>query len=247
MSHSNQLHLPDHVTPLDRQEDFNFACHKGVSCFTECCRMLELALTPYDVLRLRKGTGLSSSQLLERYIIEEQDPGEAFPRFYLTMVDDGRASCVFVSQQGCTVYQHRPGACRTYPLGRAMERTAGSKVKEHFVLIKEEHCRGFQEPDIQNGEQYSIQQGLESYNRLNDAVADILQHETIRKGFIPSAKQVEHFVLALYNLDEFRAVAFQDQLGGLSLTAGEKKQLIDDEKLLLFSIDWLKQQLFSPF
>ena len=101
---------------------FTFACHPGVPCFTDCCRMLELALTPYDVLRLRKATGLTSRELLENYIITEQDPGEPFPRFYLTMVDDGRASCVFVSPQGCTVYPHRPSACRAYPLGRAAVR-----------------------------------------------------------------------------------------------------------------------------
>ena len=132
--------LPRHITKLGRSETFTFSCHKNVKCFTECCRMLELALTPYDVLRLRLATGLTSGQLLDEYIIIEQDQGEPFPRLYLTMVDDGRASCVFVSAQGCTVYPHRPSACRAYPLGRlsyaaktVLWRSISSSCKKHTV------------------------------------------------------------------------------------------------------------------
>ena len=32
---------------------FSFACHPDVPCFTKCCSDLDLALTPYDVLRLK--------------------------------------------------------------------------------------------------------------------------------------------------------------------------------------------------
>ena len=165
--------------------------------------MLELALTPYDALRLRKATGLTSGQLLDSHIIIEQDPGEPFPRFYLTMVDDGRASCVFVTDQGCAVYKHRPSACRAYPLGRAVMRQETGAMEEHFVLMKEDHCLGFHEPISQNALMYSQDQELLTYNRFNDAVATILQHDSIRKGFIPSAKQIDLFILALYNIDSF--------------------------------------------
>lgn len=244
---TEQAHLPQHITRLDRQDTFTFSCHKNVRCFTDCCHMLELALTPYDVLRLRKATGLTSEQLLESHIIIEQDPGEPFPRFYLTMVDDGRASCVFLTEQGCDVYEHRPAACRAYPLGRAVMRHENGAMEEHFVLIKEEHCLGFQEPISQNALQYSRNQELPLYNRFNDAVAAILQHDSIRKGFIPSAKQIDLFVLALYNIDTFRKLAQNDQLDAVALTTTEKDALLQDEELLLFAIDWLSRQLFAPF
>ena len=210
--------------------------------------MLELALTPYDVLRLRMATGLTSEQLLERYIIIEQDPGEPFPRFYLTMVDDGRASCVFVADQGCTVYEHRPAACRAYPLGRAVIREVNSStMEERFVLMKEEHCQGFQEPVVQNAQQYSTDQELLTYNSFNDTMTAILQHDSIRKGFIPSAKQIDFFVLALYNIDVFRKMLLNDRIDSITLTPTEKSRLNDDEELLLFSINWLGQQLFAQF
>lgn len=240
--------LPKHVTRLARSEDFSFSCHKDVKCFTECCRMLELALTPYDVLRLRLATGLTSGQLLDEYIIIEQDPGEPFPRLYLTMVDDGRASCVFVAKNGCTVYAHRPSACRAYPLGRAVMRGENGAGEEHFVLMKEPHCEGFAEPVSQNAERYSIDQDLVTYNRFNDAVAVIVQHDLIRKGLILSAKQTDLFILALYNIDTFREMVLTDQFASITLAPSDKIDLQhDDEKLLLFGIDWLQQQLFEPY
>ena len=246
-----QMTQPDHskqrVTALDSTDTFSFSCHKGVKCFTECCRMLELALTPYDVLRLRIATDLTSAQLLANYIIIEQDPGETFPRFYLTMVDDGRASCVFVAEEGCTVYKHRPAACRAYPLGRAIKRNDNGTVEEHFILVTEAHCQGFQEPVEQNTLQYSIEQELQTYNRFNDAVAVILQHDAIRKGFIPSAKQVDLFILALYNIDTFREMMLNDQIDSLTLTPAEKNRLENDEDLLIFAIDWLVKEIFAPF
>lgn len=209
--------------------------------------MLELALNPYDVMRLRTATGLTSKQLLDDYIIIEQEPEEPFPRLYLTMVDDGRASCVFVADQGCTIYEHRPAACRAYPLGRAVMRDENGAMKEHFVLMKEDHCHGFHEPVVQNARQYSTEQELLVYNRFNDAVAVILQHDYIRKGFTPSSKQIDLFILALYNIDTFREMILNDQLHAINLTQTMRHRLENDEEMLLFSIDWLGQQLFAQF
>ena len=209
--------------------------------------MLELALTPYDVLRLRKATGLTSRELLEHYIITEQDPGEPFPRFYLTMVDDGRASCVFVSPEGCTVYPHRPSACRAYPLGRAAVRTGNGTILEHFVIIKETHCRGFLEATQQTPLQYSIDQELTVYNTFNDAVVQILQHDAIRQGLIPARKDIELFTLALYDLDTFRQMLMEDKVESTILSQPEKDRLQEDEELLLFAIELLKRQLFGIF
>jgi Fe-S-cluster containining protein len=242
-----ESHLPEHVTRLDGGQTFSFACHADVKCFTDCCRMLELALTPYDVLRLRKATGLSSTELLDEYIIIEQDPGEPFPRLYLTMVDDGRASCVFITPHGCSVYPHRPSACRAYPLGRAAVRTGNGGISEHFVLVRENHCLGFLESARQTPIQYSTNQELTAYNRFNDEVIRILQHDAIRKGFIPSQKQSELFVLALYNLDAFREMLNNDDLESTALSLAEKARLQNDEELLLFAIDLVHRQLFAIF
>ena len=160
-------------------------------------------------------------------------------------VDDGRASCVFVAERGCTVYEHRPAACRAYPLGRGAQRDGGA-IQEHFVLVREKHCQGFQEPVVQDIRRYSREQGLPIYNRFNDDVAAILQHDAIRKGFTPSAKQVELFILALYNIDTFREMLLSDRYDAVTLTKTEKQNLESDEEMLRFAINWLHHQLFSP-
>lgn len=235
--------FPDAVYRLKPDEPFHFDCHPGVPCFTECCRMLELALTPYDVLRLRQGTGLSSQQLHDQYIIEERGELDMFPKYYLTMIDDGRASCAFVDTEGCQIYDNRPGACRAYPLGRAAVRTRNGELQQHFVLLKEAHCQGFAEPKEQTPLQYSESQGLTEFNRYNDAVATLIQHEQIRQGnFMPSDEQLRLYTLALYNLDVFRS---EVQNGKLGITGYPEPILHSDEDLLLFAIEWLKDQFFS--
>jgi uncharacterized protein len=240
----NQARLPKNVTRIAAGELFSFFCHPDVVCFTDCCQQLELALSPYDVLRLKQETGLHSSTFLDRYVIQEQDTEDVFPRFYLTMVDDGNASCVFVSEKGCTVYPGRPGACRAYPMGRAATRRDDNTMEEFFVLLKESHCHGFQEHEEQTTETYSKGQGLVSYNTFNDLVATLLQHEEIRKGLRLNKKQTELFVLALYDLDRFRKLLDE---GNLPLQDGypEQKGLCkDDEQLLIFGVKWLQKVLF---
>ena len=240
-----QLQLPENVNRIENDEVFRFSCHPGVDCFTDCCRQLELALTPYDVLRLKQETKLDSSSFLERYVIQEQEAEDVFPRFYLTMVDDGQASCVFVAETGCTVYPGRPGACRAYPMGRAAMRKDDNKIEEFFVLLKEYHCHGFQEQEEQTTERYSEGQGLQKYNNVNDKVAALLQHEMIRQGMKLTKEQIKLFVLALYDLDSFRKQLDEGKLPKQEQYSANKTACKDDEQLLLFGINWLHGILFQ--
>jgi len=242
----DQVQLPKNVNRIQKDELFTFSCHPEVNCFTDCCRQLELALTPYDVLRLKQETKLDSSTFLERYVIQEQEAEDAFPRFYLTMVDDGQASCVFVADTGCTVYPGRPGACRAYPMGRAAIRQEDNSMSEFFVLLKESHCHGFQEKDEQTAGRYSKGQGLEAYNNSNDNVAILLQHEKIRRGMQLTEEQTRYFVLALYDLDNFRTQLNKGKLPNQEKYATRKNLCTDDEQLLLFGIEWLHGVLFRP-
>jgi hypothetical protein len=50
----------DQHEELQQGQDFRFACHPGVSCFGACCSALDLMLTPYDAMRLRRSTSQSS-------------------------------------------------------------------------------------------------------------------------------------------------------------------------------------------
>ncbi len=238
------IELPDNVERLEDHQPFAFSCHENVNCFTHCCRQLELVLTPYDILRLKNNLQISSTEFLERYVIIEQDEQDAFPRMYLTMVDDGNASCIFVTNCGCTVYKDRPAACRAYPIGRAAMRMSNNDIEQFFVLLRENHCRGFEEKQLQTPHQYSTEQGLDKYNTFNDALVRILQHEQIRQGKRLTKEQIDEFILALYDIDSFRAAIQEGKINCL-LPPSKNNTYEDDENLLLVAIDWLQDRLFS--
>ena len=240
--------MPDNFRPVSRDEHFCFSCHPGVPCFTECCRQLDLALTPYDVLRLKNRLQMHSGNFLEQYVIIEWDERIVFPQCYLTMVDDGRASCVFVSPEGCSVYEDRPSACRAYPVGRgASRRDDGQTISERYVLLEEPHCLGFAESSPHTPEGYLRDQGFDEYSRWNDAIMSILQHEKVLRGFRPVRRQLDQYIMALYNLDQFRQEMNNGRISmHRPLSPGELQGLTgDDEQLLLLAINWLQQEFFD--
>ena len=236
--------LPDNFQQVTQDQPFCFACHPGVPCFTECCRELDLLLTPYDALRLKNRLQLQSGEFLDQYVIIEWDERLVFPQCYLTMIDDGRASCVFVSPNGCTVYEDRPSSCRAYPVGRGV---SAQDRKEHFVLVKEDHCQGFAEQTSQTPVHYLREQGFDEYSRFDDAVMSILQHDKIRQGFRPDRQQLDQFILALYNLDLFRHEMSDGRISmHRPLQPSEIQGLAgNEEQLLLLGVSWLKQEFFG--
>jgi hypothetical protein len=190
---------------------------------------------------------MHSGKFLEQYVIVEWDERVTFPQCYLTMIDDGQASCTFISPKGCTVYEDRPSACRAYPVGRGAAQKAAGTVEECYVLVKEPHCLGFTENMPQTASEYFLDQGLEEYNRYNDKLMAILQHEKIMKGYRLSPSQLDQFLLALFNLDSFRQEMSDGRISmSRPLSTDELQGLAgDDNRLLLLSIAWLQQELFG--
>ena len=228
------LNLPDHVRKLTSDEKFQFSCHPGVSCFTDCCRELELALSPYDIVRLKNNLQITSGQFLADYCLIECNEQDALPRVYLGMVNDGRASCPFVSEKGCQVYDGRPAACRTYPLGRAAYQEEDGTSKAIFVLLQEPHCHGFAEPFSQDISAWNKDQELQEYNHLNDELMKIIHHPSIKNGAILSQQEQKLFLDTLYDLDAFRA---SNKI--------KENSTFKDEELLALAIKWLPNQLFA--
>lgn len=217
---------------LGRDEKFVFRCGPEIACFTDCCHQLELALTPYDVLRMRQPLGLTSGEFLEQYAIIEKSAEAAFPQVFLAMVDDGHASCPFVEAKGCTIYQNRPGACRTYPVGRGAFLDENGRPSDFHVLLTEPHCRGFGEGQEFTLAEWVADQELATYNELNDAVMAITQHRQVRDGLRPTTRQQERYLTVLYDLDTFRRES-------------AAHQNLDDQELLKSAIRLLHDELFS--
>ncbi|MFH7319007.1 YkgJ family cysteine cluster protein [Desulfurivibrio sp. D14AmB] len=239
----------EQLQPLQGKEQFAFDCGPDLSCFTECCRALDLVLTPYDVLRLRRNLGISSDEFLERYAVVEASEDEAFPLVFLAMVDDGRASCPFVAASGCTVYQDRPAACRAYPLGRGLRLTGcgGRKIQELFVLVREPHCRGFELDRKKDAASWMDGQGLTAYNRVSDALLPLLRHPRILQGWRPTPAQKAQYLEALYQLEQLQAQLLAGEAARLVAADPQGRSAtelatLDEMELLLVAIDWLRNE-----
>ncbi len=229
-------------------DTFSFACHPAVSCFTECCRDLKLVLTPYDLLRLKKALGLVSSDLLDQFVVIKPQELNGFPGVYLKMNEDERHACPFVSPEGCRIYKDRPGACRIYPIGRASSKTKGQdEAKEFHFLVKEDHCRGFDEAKEWSIKSWSQDQGLEPYTFFNDCWTEIIQHKGSLgpEALIPQKLQM--FFMASYNLDQFRKFVLKSTFLQRFVVPEERirKMESDDEELLRLAFQWLKLVLFG--
>lgn len=241
--------LPEYVRQLGYGEKFQFRCHPGVTCFNECCRNLELALTPYDVLRLKGALGLSSADFLERHALVEEAEDSPWPMVYLGMEDDGLGRCPFVAPEGCRVYGHRPGACRMYPLGRGVCRNAAGRRHDLYVLLTEPHCRGFSGVAVPawSVAEWLGDQDLMPYNALHDALVFSLEQERLDRGAWPDRAQRDKFLLALYNLDEFkRRLHAADFDPPFAVTGLELERTAADELFLLrLAHRWLRRELFG--
>ncbi|NLZ17179.1 MAG: YkgJ family cysteine cluster protein [Desulfobulbaceae bacterium] len=236
------------ISPIAADAPLCFACHPQVACFNECCRELDLALSPYDVLRLKKALGMRSGEFLKQYVLVSREEGQAFPLCHLSMVDDGRASCVFVSSDGCRVYADRPGSCRAYPLGRGVSLQEDGSAKEQLVLVREAHCQGFAEDCTRTATAFLDSQELIEYNRFNDALLRLYQHPRVQdKSFQPTDQQLNRYMLALYDLDRFRQLINSGTIIlPFPLSKQQQAALVDnDEELLLLAIDWLYRDFFS--
>jgi Fe-S-cluster containining protein len=230
---------------IERDEPFTFACHPGISCFNACCADLDLLLSPYDILRLRRALGLSSRELIERHTRVERAPDNGFPLVYLRMRDDARRSCPFVSEAGCTVYEDRPGPCRYYPIGRGAGLDENGVLLEELVLVREAHCRGFEESATWTVSSWTADQGLAPYETANDRFMRLLCAWDERGQL--STDQFSLVFLALFRLDDFGAfLADKEWFASLGLEDGERRAILeDDEARLAFAHDWIEAVLLK--
>jgi Fe-S-cluster containining protein len=238
--------LQDLLHPLEGGE-FSFACHSKVSCFTECCRQLNLLMTPYDVVRLKNSLGIDADALIEQYTDVRFDEQRGLPTVYLKMLDNERKTCPFVSPEGCRVYLDRPSACRTYPLARASRkhRLHGTLIENYFI-VKEPHCKGFEEERRWTVDEWISDQGLEPYHAMNNLWMEIVTHPKLSSAQL-SEKQAQMFFMASYNAEQFRNFVTKSRFLQIFKLDPEEIERIreNDEDLLKLAYRWLRFSLLN--
>ncbi len=230
---------------------FKFKCHKGVKCFTDCCRGIDIMLTPYDILTMRKKLDLTSEEFLAVFtqpqILEKAD----MPVVTLKLLDDERKSCPFVEdKEGCAIYEDRPTTCRYYPLGVGSLSYSGEQGKkdEFFFTVKEAHCLGFEEDREWTVAEWREDQGVNLRDEVNDGWLDLM----VRKKSLPASMRLSEeskkiFFMVCYNIDKFKDFVFKSSfLTRYEISAQKIEEIKADEvKLLQFGFEWLNATFFQ--
>lgn len=234
---------------LGLDDKFQFRCHKGIACFNKCCENIDIMLTPYDIVRLKNRFGMTSRAFIDAYTVDCAMDGHGMPGLKLK-TREGSTACANLTQEGCGVYSDRPAACRYYALGLVSMRRKDSPVDEDsYFVVKEDHCLGHGEPQVQSIRDYRKEQGVDEYDEINREWRQIVLKKrssgpTIGK---PSQRSFELFFLASYDLDGFREFVASPGFGEVfDLDPAFKQELLQDEvKLLEFGFRLLKQVLFG--
>jgi hypothetical protein len=239
------------MIPISIDDTFKFSCSAKVPCFNECCQDLNQFLTPYDILCLKNHLGMTSGAFLERYTTRHTGPETGLPVIALKPDDALKLKCAFVTKAGCSVYIARPSSCRMYPLARAVSRCRETgKITEHFALIKESHCRGFEQETTQTVRHQTVRQWIENqkiarYNEMNDMLMEIISLKNQTRPGPLEMKSSHFFHIALYDLDRFRPHIFEKGLLDDFHIDSDILEAIknDDVELLKLGHRWIKQML----
>jgi uncharacterized protein len=248
MNSSDKMASIDPVQ-LNLDSRFSFQCHKGVECFTKCCRGINIILTPYDIIRLKNRLALSSDEFLAIYtrpqVLEKTD----LPVVTLKLLDDELESCPFVRDDGCLVYQDRPTTCRYYPLGVAsLSHQDDSGEGGFYFFVHESHCLGFEESRQWTVREWRQDQGVDIHDEINAEWTDlVVRKRSFPKNIRLSEQSKQMFFMASYNIDKFKQFVFESTfLERYPVDADTRAKIENDElALLVFGLKWLKTVLFK--
>ncbi len=249
---------PSNILPkkLTLESKIKFRCHPGVECFTACCGGIKIILTPYDILMLKKRLDIPAHEFLQKYTTPVYLEQTDMPGVALKLREDDN-KCPFVTPEGCTVYTDRPSACRYYPVGMAdfhegqgsMGAGADHKDEEKFFfIVKEDHCKGFQEDKEWTVAEWRADQGVDVRDEMNK---DWLRLVMRRKSFGHQASLSEQakrmFFMTSTDLDHFRRFVLESSFLDTYIIDDETLEKIksDDVELMLFSFKYLANALFG--
>jgi Fe-S-cluster containining protein len=225
---------------LSLNDRFKFSCHKGLSCFNKCCSDVNIFLTPYDVLRMRKMVWLPSGEFLKRYTVALLGD-EGLPLVVLKMMEDENKSCPFVTVDGCSIYQDRPWSCRMYPIFPV------SSKEEGFLIEKTPSCLGFKEGKEWRIEEWKKDQGIGIYDKMNESYKEITFNNYFQNGNKLDSGKAKLLYRACYDLGEFKRFLFGTKFFDIydveKDVIGKVKE--DEEELLSFGYKWVRFNLFS--
>jgi Fe-S-cluster containining protein len=234
---------------MDGGKEIQFRCRKGIACWNKCCSNIDISLTPFDILRLKKRLGLTSTEFLAQFTLPYEMEKDGIAGVKLKPVEGGSA-CQFMVDEGCDVYSDRPTACRYYPVALLSMRKQGESTdSDSYALVQEPHCLGHNEPRPITIDDYRKEQGVDVYDELARGWRQLVLKKKSSGPTIgaPSKRSLQLFFMACYDVDRFAEFVKSDSFNELfELTEEEKSKIHgDDEQMMLFGFRFLRQVLFG--
>ncbi len=234
---------------FEGDKEFTFRCHKDIKCFNACCANIDISLTPYDIIRLKNRLNMTSDEFLLKYTYPYEMEKDGMAGVKYKPVEGGMA-CQFMTDEGCSVYEDRPTACRYYPIGLVSRR----KQDEYFdtsayAIVKEAHCLGHNEDRKLTIDEYREEQGLEEYDKYGHGWRQLVLKKKSTGATVgkPSKRSLQLYFMACYDIDRFRIFINSEGFKQSFEVSAEDYATYDkdDVALLEFSYRFLKQILFA--
>jgi Fe-S-cluster containining protein len=228
-------------------DTFSFRCYQSLECFTRCCSDVSIVLTPYDILRMKHALQMDSTSFLEQYTFSPFTKDQKIPVALLKM-DKESKTCPFVSEdKGCSIYAHRPWACRMYPLGMAEPDNPTPEDRSFYFLLKEDICLGHNEDHTITVSDWIADQGIEEYNAYGAPFKELMLHPFWNGEETLSPEQIDMYHMACYDLDRFRRFVFETRFLDLFEVDEARVEAMRNNDLELsdFAMQWLKFSLFK--
>ena len=231
-----EMHPSQNDSLLEESSAFPFACHDALPCFTQCCRDVNIYLTPYDVLRLRKRIGCGSSDFLAKYTQSFLAKVANIPVVQLLM-DPATLRCPWVSEDGCQVYEDRPWACRMFPLDLS------TTVGKYRLISGKERCKGLFERSSRTVKDWLEGQGVEKYAAMDEEFQSVVP-ERFKPG-APMNEGLGRILFLAYDLDRFAKLLEDSRFLKFHDVDEETLQLAkeDMEELLKLAFRYIRSQM----
>lgn len=251
MADSSAMPFQSPVMPvqLDGDHRFAFRCYKGIGCFNACCKSIDITLTPYDIIRLKRRLNMTAGAFLRDYTVPFELEKDGLAGVKLRTVGDTTV-CQFMTDEGCSVYEDRPTACRYYPVAHISLRKQNEYVDtQSYALVKEAHCLGHQEPRELTIDEYRNEQGVDAYDELGRGWRQLILKKKSSGPTVgtPSLRSRQLFFMACYDIDTFREfVRSEGFRNSFELDDPTYQRILEDEiELMQFAFRLLRQVMFG--
>jgi Fe-S-cluster containining protein len=140
---------------MDRESAFSYRCNQCALC----CHDKVITLSPYDVLRMARTSGVNTAEAVQRYTSRRG----SLLRFTT------ESACIALEGTRCGVHRGRPLACRLYPLG--IER---SEAGETLVRLEPAEGSLGQFGESGSAGEFLDAQGIDDYLRALEKYRDLI-------------------------------------------------------------------------